>query len=250
VPPVKKKFRAFGILVPVERSLAFLSAALSNTDARDSITEIFQYSARLVAGVCPSHELVSRRVYRSLSEGRKIYRLFKFIPEMNALMHIQDADTLIRSLSSFQSVTAIVFYVLDNWIYLLETVKRKSRGDIRPFKYVKNRVAFLRTLFSLIITLIHIHKLSRRAPKSDDPTDDAHVLKSRKALILIVRLWHESLRLWLTLHKLHLIELFVVSPSAPKYKPSDKHKFDVLPGAIGLASAITGFIRRTSLKLD
>lgn len=234
----------------MERSLTFLSAALSNTDARDSLTEIFQYSARLIAGVSPSHELVSRRVYRSLSEGRKIYRLFKFIPEMNALMHMQEADTLLRSLGSFQSVTAIVFYVLDNWIYLLETVKRKSRGDIRPFKYVKNRVALLRTLLSFIITLIHIHKMSHRIPKSDKPADDAHVLQSRKALILIVRLWHESLRLWLTLHKLHLIELFAVIPSAPKYKPSDKHKFDVLPGAIGLASAITGFIRRTSLKLD
>ena len=236
-------------MIPVDRSLTFLAAALSNTDARDSITEIFQYSARLIAGTCPSQELASRRVYRSLSEGRKIYRLFKFIPEINALMHLRDEDPVLRNLNTMQSIAAIGFYILDNWIYLLETVKRKSRGDIRPYKYVKNRVALVRSVISLVITLICIHKLSR-VGKTDERPDNANVLKSRKALILIVRLWHESLRLWLTLHKLHLIELFVVIPSAPKYKPSDRHKFDVLPGAIGLASAITGFIRRTSLKLE
>ena len=58
-----------------EAILTFLSNALSETDSRDSLTEILQYGARLWAGILPSQELPARRVYKSLSKGRKIFRL-------------------------------------------------------------------------------------------------------------------------------------------------------------------------------
>lgn len=220
-----------------EAILTFLSNALSETDSRDSLTEILQYGARLWAGILPSQELPARRVYKSLSKGRKIFRLFRFIPETLYLIQQDDENAVIRALSRAQSLLSILFYSLDNWVYLLETVKRKSRGDIRPIKYIKNRISLLRILVSITLTLVRVHVSWRESKRKDE------------GLILGVRLWHESLRLWLTLHKLHLIELFVHLPGTEvKPNSSDRHRFDVLPGAIGLVSAITGFIRRTSLR--
>ena len=225
----------------MDKSLAFISDALDRTDSRDSFTEILQYSARLIAGSCPSQELAARRVYKSLSEGRKIYRLFRFIPEIRSLSLISEANPLVYHLLVQQSVASIMFYMLDNWIYLLETVKRKSRGDIRPFKYIKNRISLFRIIVSLAITMM---LLTRARRKESQSTQSSETSNSRY-IALWARLWHEILRLWLTLHKLHLLEQFIPIPR--KSIVPDRRKFDILPGALGLASAVTGFIRRTVL---
>ncbi len=223
----------------MDKSLAFISNALDRTDSRDSFTEVLQYSARLIAGTCPSQELAARRVYKSLSEGRKIYRLFRFIPEIRSLSLISEANPLVYHLLAQQSVAAISFYILDNWIYLLETVKRKSRGDIRPFKYIKNRISLFRIIVSLAITMILLHRSRRKESRSSQSSETT----DSRCIALWARLWHESLRLWLTLHKLHLLEQFIPRQGVV----ADRRKFDILPGALGLASAVTGFIRRTVL---
>jgi hypothetical protein len=231
----------------VSLTVSFLSEALAQTDTRDSMTEILQYTARLTAGLFPSQETPARRVYKSLSEGRKIFRLLRFIPETQCLMQLDDSDYLVLRLSRTQSLLSVAFYVLDNWVYLLETVKRKSRGDVRPFKFLKNRISLLRILVSMTVTLLKVRRLHSKS-NGDGVESNSSNARRDEYLRLGVRLWHEGLRLWLTLHKLHLIDLFVKVPS-PSYKvdTSDRHRFDVLPGAIGLASAVTGFIRRTAL---
>ena len=244
-------------MASIDGCLGFLSNALSQTDTRDSLTEIMQYSARIVAGTCTSQEIAARRVYKSLSEGRKIFRLLRFIPELRVLRSIDDLDPALKRLAISQSAAAVAFYVLDNWIYFLETVKRKSRGDIRPIKYIKNRVSLLRILISLFLTLAELHReLSQRMEpligsifRGKTSTDDEG---SNTTLVsLTVRLWHESLRLWLTLHKLHLLGLFLGLPAGKRLEPvilQDRKRYDILPGTVGLASAITAFMRKTILR--
>lgn len=214
-----------------------------------------QYSARLLAGMCPVQELAARRVYKSLSEGRKVFRLFRFIPELRQLRVISDPDPVIHCLSVSQSAAAFFFYSLDNWIYLLETVKRKSRGDIRPMKHLKNRISLIRILVALAITLA---ELNREVKKSvgltfsrllgQDPDQEDENVNRRKFVLLFVRFWHESLRLWLTLHKLRILTRFLTLGPKETFIPVSRREYDILPGAIGLASAVTGFARRTVLR--
>jgi hypothetical protein len=221
---------------------AFLCDALARTDTRDSITEILQYSARVTSGVFPSYDVQARRIYKSLSEGRKIFRLFRFIPEMKTLSEIHEEDQLIRRFSVMTTSLAVAFYMLDNSIYYLETVKRKSRGDIRPVKLIKNRLALLRTVSGIMLTIFEI----RRNQKTFATRSDKAV-----PVNLWVRLWHDILRLWLTMHKLHLLSLFLVKNKIVEtvaVTPETNLKIHILPGAIGLASAVTSLIRRTILR--
>jgi hypothetical protein len=230
--------------------ITFLSEALERTDARDSITEILQYTARLSSGLYPSHEIAARRVYKSLSEGRKIFRLFRFVPEIRQLQNIYDPDNLIQSLSRTTTSASVLFYVLDNLIYYLETVKRKSRGDIRPFKLIKNRVSNIRISIAIILTIFEIRRSflnPEEAKQQRKSTSDIQEIRFK----LFVRLWHESLRLWLTLHKLHLLSLFINrNIDTMKTTNNSRHKMDIVPGLIGLASAVTSLIRRTVLRPD
>ena len=241
----KIKYRISESLL-MDNGITFLSNALRSTDTRDSITEILQYSSRLIAGVSSNHELAARRVYKSLSEGRKIFRLFRFIPELETLLTINESDVLLQRLSISQSTIAFVFYVLDNWIYLLEIVKRKSRRDIRSYKFIKNRVSLLRIILALILTGYEL-KLEKNKPacsKSENQHGDRQ---------LWIRLFHESLRLWLTLHKLHLLHLFMISHHPKSATPEivhDRTRYDILPGLVGLTSAITAFLRKTVLLRD
>lgn len=229
----------------IDKLLLFLTDALGRTEARDSFTEILQYTARIVAGTCPTQELAARRVYKSLSEGRKIFRLFRFIPELRSLTLVDDPVVLIRRLAIFQSTVSALFCMLDNLIYYLETVKRKSRGDIRPFKFIKNRVSLLRICIALVLTALELRReLNLKKEVILDPED--------RSVQLSVRLWHESLRLWLTVHKLHLLRLFLSLPAGKHRVPPgivrDKTKYDLIPGVVGLASAVTAFIRKTYLR--
>lgn len=229
----------------IDKLLLFLTDALGRTDARDSFTEILQYTARIIAGTCPTQELAARRVYKSLSEGRKIFRLFRFIPELRNLTLVDDPDKLISRLAISQSAVSALFCILDNFIYYLETVKRKSRGDIRPFKFIKNRVSLLRICIALVLTTLELRReLNLKKEIILDPED--------RSVQLSVRLWHESLRLWLTLHKLHLLSLFLSLPAGKHRVPPaivrDKTKYDLIPGLVGLASAVTAFIRKTYLR--
>lgn len=221
---------------------AFLCEALDRTDTRDSITEILQYSARVTAGVFPASELQARRVYKSLSEGRKIFRLFRFVPEIRTLLEIQEDDVVIRRLSFATTCLSTLFYILDNSIYYLETVKRKSRGDIRPLKLIKNRLALLRTASGTLLTIVHLDR-SRRVTTTTS--------KNGISWHLWIRLWHDILRLWLTMHKLHLLSLFLFRNKVVEtvaVTPATKYKMHILPGTIGLASAITSLVRRTLLR--
>ena len=222
--------------------LNFVSKALSQTDTRDSLTEILQYSARLVAGTFPDEELAARRVYKSLSEGRKIFRLLRFIPEISNLIQINDSDPYIQRLAITQSCAVIAFFVLDNWIYFLEIVKRKSRGEIRPLKLIKNRVSLLRIALSLTMTVAELRRLHQGTEMKSPGVRPVTYFE------LVVRFWHESLRLWLTVHKLHLLDAFMDSKNTELLL--DKNRYDLVPGAVGLASALTGFLRRTVLKRD
>jgi hypothetical protein len=232
------EFFSFGLIW----MFTFLCDALARTDTRDAITEILQYSARISSGLVPTHDIQARRVYKSLSEGRKIFRLFRFIPEMKTLSEIHDDDPLIHRISVMTTSLAVAFYMLDNSIYYLETVKRKSRGDIRPVKLIKNRLALLRTISGIVLTVLEIRRFRRtfgvRSPKA-------------VPVNLWVRLWHDSLRLWLTMHKLHLLSLFLVKNKIVEtvaVTPETNLKIHILPGAIGLASAVTSLIRRTILR--
>jgi hypothetical protein len=229
----------------IDKLLLFLTDALGRTEARDSFTEILQYTARIVAGTCPTQELAARRVYKSLSEGRKIFRLFRFIPELRSLTLVDNPVVLIRRLAISQSTVSALFCMLDNLIYYLETVKRKSRGDIRPFKLIKNRVSLLRICIALVLTATELRReLNLKKEVILDPED--------RSVQLSVRLWHESLRLWLTVHKLHLLRLFLSLPAGKNRVPPgivrDKTKYDLIPGVVGLASAVTAFIRKTYLR--
>lgn len=211
--------------------LSSVANALNVTDTRDSITEILQYSSRLWAGLDPKNEFACRRIYKSLSEGRKIFRLLRFVPELNFLAQIDDPVWFLRNLSRAQSIIATAFYMLDNWVYMLETVKRKSRGEIRPWKYVKNRVSLIRICMGLTLTISELFRA-------------IYLRNNSQLLAYLVRLWHESLRMWLTLHKLRLMGLFS-SPSPHTHPLRTVH---VLPGAVGLVSAITSLIRKTAFR--
>jgi hypothetical protein len=229
--------------------ITFLSEALERTDARDSITEILQYSARLASGLYPSHEVASRRVYKSLSEGRKIFRLFRFVPEIKQLQQINDVDPLINRLAYYSTSAGVIFYVLDNLIYYLETVKRKSRGDIRPFKLIKNRVSMLRITIAITLTMLELRRSYLKPDEAMELRRSVDIVETR--FKLFVRLWHESLRLWLTLHKLHLLSLFIGNKEdTVKVTDESRQKMDILPGIIGLGSAVTSLIRRTVLRSD
>lgn len=206
--------------------LSRMAIALNATDTRDSITEVLQYSVKLCSGIFSGNELVYRRLYKSLSEGRKIFRLFRFIPEMSNLAHMDDPDSLLLGICRFQSCVSVVFYVLDNLVYVLEIVKRKSRREIRPLKYIKNRVALLRIWIGIILALF--------------------LIKRRKSGLgqHVFRLWHESLRLWLTLHKLHMMSLFYSLNTKSALVPV--HRRSTIPGIVGLVSAITALIRKSA----
>ena len=218
---------------------SFLSDALDRTDTRDSITEILQYSARLTAGIVPSSQVPTMRVYKSLSGGRKIFRLFRFVPEMKLLAEMDVDETFITKLNISTTALSAAFYLLDNSIYYLETVKRKSRSDIRPVKFVKNRLALLRTVLGMLLTVLEMHRIRKMTTSKSIPNH------------MWVRLWHDMLRLWLTMHKLHLLSLFlgqniVIEKSA--IISDSKYHVHVIPGVVGLASAITSLIRRTVLR--
>jgi hypothetical protein len=222
--------------------LAFLSQALNQTDTRDSLTEVMQYAARLFAGTLPGEQLAARRVYKSLSEGRKILRLFRFIPEINNLIKISNSDSFKRHLATSQSAAIILFFMLDNWIYFIETVKNKSRGDIRPLKLLKNRISLLRIALSLTLTVAELQSVIRckNGQQGERPTTYRQ---------LLIRFWHECLRLWLTLHKLHMLEAFTrMKELTESNNLLQKNLYDIIPGAVGLAAAVTGFLRRTVLK--
>ena len=161
---------------------------------------------------------------------------------MKTLSEIHEEDQLIRRFSVMTTSLAVAFYMLDNSIYYLETVKRKSRGDIRPVKLIKNRLALLRTVSGIMLTIFEI----RRNQKTFATRSDKAV-----PVNLWVRLWHDILRLWLTMHKLHLLSLFLVKNKIVEtvaVTPETNLKIHILPGAIGLASAVTSLIRRTILR--
>lgn len=238
------------------KALSRVTDVLNHTDTRDSVTEVLQYTARLASGLFPSQELACRRVYNSLSEGRKIFRLLRFVPEIRDLADVNESDPVIRRLTVAQSGVSAAFYLLDNWIYFQETVKRKSRGDIRPVKYVKNRVSLIRVIIGLLLTIAVLHRelrqksefVSSHRLRESSRNDHSEPLRPNVILSLLVRLWHESLRMWLTLHKLHLLDLFM----SPKrgFVPIDelRRTVNVLPGAVGLASAVTALVRKTVLS--
>jgi hypothetical protein len=216
--------------------LAKFSNILANCDTRDTFTEAIQYSCKLFAGLFPEQDTQFRGVYKSLSESRKIFKLLQFIPAYNDFLEVRSSDFVSYQLTKLKVGLSVAYYFLDNLVWLLETIKRQPRDGMRPYKQLKNRISLLRITVALGLG---VYELSR----------ELYQKRGREIIIdRSVKLWHESLRMWLTFHKLHLLSLFISSP--PKsVQMSRRH--DIVPGTVGLLQALTGLGRKLLLpRLD
>ena len=111
------------------------------TESRELLIEALQYSCKLIAYFGPDQGPKVARIYRSLSEGRKVFRLFKFVPELALI----DANDLLASL---KHLLAGSFYLLDHWVWLEQVVLQ--RKNLETWKFLKHKISLLASTFGLL----------------------------------------------------------------------------------------------------
>ena len=132
-----------------DKSRSKLHELFEFTESRELVIEAMQYSCKIVSYICPSKTPVVAKVYKSISEGRKVFRLLKFVPEL-ALIEAND------HLSDFKHFFSGMFYILDHWVWIEQVVLQ--RKNLETWKYMKHKFSFLASIFGLLIALRDLHR--------------------------------------------------------------------------------------------
>jgi len=133
---------------------------LDKSSARDKMLSFFQYSSLLCSDI-PFEVLSAKQKLfiqfrKALSDGRKGFRLFKFLSEFEkGRLAVQKRNSYAtKFFASILYFNSFMYYILDNWVFV-ETVLKKA-GIKRSRVYGVEKLKNYRNYFSLIRTLLAI----------------------------------------------------------------------------------------------
>ena len=150
---------------------------LGTSKGRDKICSLIQYSAKLVYtcniysnikavqdqlelfGEKRDDELLSARIYRTMSRNRKIFKLFKFIDEIYYIMSIAKSESTAIEVKFFDIMAhacSFMNFLLDNFIWMINTRILGSdylHSQVDTLQYYRYLAALWRNIFNLVYTI-------------------------------------------------------------------------------------------------
>ena len=204
----------------------YVRVYLEEVDGREAITEALQYCTKLAMVWHPDEKQKYQRIYDSFSQGRKVFRLFGFLPEFVKGFDPEPKDN--NTLLKTKHFAAAAFFLLDHYVWLLRNLSSASPSTLSSAKSLKHRASLVYSFISLIV---HIHEAQISLQQSFATQCD----KEAKARLLrsVVKALHHTFRIWLTTHKLHL----------SLNRASDSWS-DTKSGILGLTSAMLSLIKK------
>jgi len=117
-----------------------ISNLMSSSNGRKKICAAIQYGSRMVYS-CNIHSnipeinqkfksakdmqkvLISGRIMKEMSKGKKIFKLFKFIQDLHTIFELQRSDKspLLKLLKIMDSLGSFLFNLLDNFLWGIST---------------------------------------------------------------------------------------------------------------------------------
>ena len=171
-----------------------ISKVFDDVDSRELLTEALQYACKLGLGLVPDRHDDFLRAYISLSQGRKVFRLFKFVPE---LIKVSDTDSrdILSLLKGGKHIAIAVFLLMDHYVWLLQSALAHPRTELSPPKSMKHRAALIASVLGALIDLIEMQRIVQ---KERERAEKSKEIRTSCRIALHV------LRFWLTLHKLNI----------------------------------------------
>ena len=212
----------------------YVHVYLEDVDGKEAVTEALQYLTKLVMVAVPEDRAKLRRLYDSFSQARKVFRLFRFIPELLQATDPEPKDD--SFLKRTKHFTAACFFLVDHYLLLLQTFIPADRKHVLLVKSFKNRISLLYSMVGLLVDATEA--LSSIA----DTLDSRHQpqIMRLKLIKSIVKALHHTFRLWLTSHKLEMT--LIGKPESWSEQKS---------GLLGFATAILDLTKRgLTVKLN
>ena len=208
------------------RLAPYVRVYLEEVDGREAVTEALQYCTKLAMVWDPSEKERYRRIYDSFSQGRKVFRLFGFLPEfIRGFDPEPKDDNLLMKTKHFAAAT---FYLLDHYVWLLRNMSSTNLHTMSTAKSLKHRASLVYSILSLIVDINEAHSSLKQSV-----TSDCNNQSNLRLLRSVVKALHHTFRIWLTSHKLHLsLNRKIDSWSETK------------SGILGLSSAILSLIKK------
>ena len=203
----------------------YVKLFLEEVEGRELITEAIQYGMKLVIASDPEQKEALARTYSSLSQGRKVFRLFRFIPETLRACEtdLTDIDSILEGLKHASSA---IFYVIDHYVWIVQFAIKTSKENVAVVKKWKHRASIIVSVFAILVHIRRMHSLAGEAVTLNKV--DSDIVKKD-----IIKILHNSVRLLLSVHKLdHLL-------SRNREEWTEKKS-----GTLGLLSALLGMANR------
>ena len=180
---IKKNIRKSKDLAKIVRKLTKL---MSSSKGRDKICGIVQYLAKIIALSAKKSNiqeiqdsfmnqemkghLVAFRIYKSLSQARKIFRFLKFIDVVEDIIILgnrvldEEQMRVKLSLMLFSKVSSFFYFLFDNFVWLVQSdILRDyiSRQAKKQTIYIKNVFSLFRVCFSMFLSFQELDEASR-----------------------------------------------------------------------------------------
>jgi len=97
----------------------------------------------------------------SISQARKVFRLFRFFDEIKGLVKILKTDKPIafKILSVFTYFCSIMYYISDNTLWVINTIVKSGGLDRNIIKYWKNKKNFFSLCRVAAYTIILVYSV-------------------------------------------------------------------------------------------
>ena len=97
----------------------------------------------------------------SISQARKVFRLFRFFDEIKGLVKILKTDKPIafKILSVFTYFCSIMYYISDNILWVINIVVKSGGLDKKISKYWKNKKNFFSLCRVITYTIILVYSV-------------------------------------------------------------------------------------------
>mmetsp|Transcript_16911 Transcript_16911/g.26020 ORF Transcript_16911/g.26020 Transcript_16911/m.26020 type:complete len:198 (-) Transcript_16911:1093-1686(-) len=164
------------------KNTSSLRNLLNTSKGRDKFCQLLQYNANLYITCMKtsnefSHLVMSKqiesfnkaKVFESqISNGRKIFRLFLWLNEINEIHNIIHSDKLTSNLKVFKTVSAVcsfVYYFTDNVVWLQKIgfvskwvpFSKQVWGDQIKWSKIKDQFSLVKTMLELFIYCYTLH---------------------------------------------------------------------------------------------
>jgi Peroxisomal biogenesis factor 11 (PEX11) len=113
----------------------------------------------------------SKMIQDSMKNGRKVFRLLRWIEEIGSIhKNLRKNTTILQSLNSLRHLIGIFYYFFDNVVWISEAgvINKYISDPSWKWDYGKNILSLMRYCLLLFITLLKAQKILSKEKKNSD----------------------------------------------------------------------------------